>query len=68
MDEIEVECPECGHIFCPDIVPGVFSVGDAVDGLLDNYLNGGSAGDAEKLKTAIENCLVNELGVSKGVI
>ena len=68
MDDTEVECPECGHVFYPDLEPVTFDVEEATQALLRNYLNGGSAGDAEKLKTAIENCLVNKLGVSQGVI
>lgn len=55
-------------IVCDRELRVVFDVEEATQALLRNYLNGGSVGDAEKLKTAIENCLVNELGVSKGVI
>lgn len=67
MDE-EIKCPECGHVFYPDLEPVSFNAEDAAQALLRRYLPGASAGDAEKLKTAIETCLVDELGVSKGVL
>lgn len=54
------KCPECGEVFDAD---------EAAAGLVKNYIPGTpSEGHVRIMKEAITKCLVDELGVSVGVI
>ena len=59
------KCPECGEVFDADSI----DVDEAAAGLVTNYIPGTpSEGHVRIMKEAITKCLVEELGVSVGVI
>ena len=58
------KCPECGEVFDADSIDV-----DEAAGLVTNYIPGTpSEGHVRVMKEAITKCLVEELGVSVGVI
>lgn len=59
------KCPECGEVFDADSI----DADDAAAGLVKNYIpSTPSEGHVRIMKEAITKCLVDELGVSIGVI